>query len=203
MENAMPPEDRSSAGEGFGQLDAELASLRAAAKALRDERPSWFEHIFHPDRHARRQAEFSAAVAAALTEMGAALRKAMENFAEQERHFSNLEAEVAQLREQQERLARESAEALQNLTERAAEMRQQLESLAREQGVKIEQLVRGQSDLGNELRERIQHVLDEQRVAIRQVSLKASEDAILSDRARRGTELKLEELAKRIPPPPA
>ena len=62
----MPPEDRSSAGEAFRQLDADLATLRAAAKTLRDERPSWFEHIFYPGRHARRQAELSAAVAAAL-----------------------------------------------------------------------------------------------------------------------------------------
>ena len=103
------------------------------------------------------------------------------------------------MRERQERFGGESAESAQS----TAEMRQQLEQLAREQGAKIEELVRGQGDLGDELRERIQHVLDEQRVAIRQVSLKASEDAILSDRARRAAELKLEELAKRLPPRPA
>ena len=188
----MPPEDRS---EQFGDFDAQLASLRAAVKALRDERPSWFEHIFHPRRQARRQADFYGAVVAALKEMGATLRKMTANFRERERHLSNLETEFAQLRERQERFARESAD--------SAQMRQQLEQVTREQGAKIEQLVRGQGDLGNELRERIQHVLDEQRVAIRQVSLKASEDAILSDRARRATELKLEELAKRVPPPPA
>jgi predicted nuclease with TOPRIM domain len=190
MDNAMPPEDRSA--ERFGEVDAQIASLCAAAESLREQRLSWFEHIFHPGRLARRQGDFNAAVAASL-------RTATEDFAERERRFSNLEAEVAQLREGQERLVRE----LSDLTNRAAETRQQLEPLARAQSERIEQLVRDQSALGNELRERIQHVLDEQRVAIRQLSLKASEDAILSDRARRATELKLEELAKRVPPPPA
>jgi DNA anti-recombination protein RmuC len=197
----MPSEDRSA--EGLRELDAQLASLRGAAKSLREHRPSWFEHVFHPGRQARRQADFDAAMVAALKEIAATIRKTSENFAERERHFSNLEANVARLREQQEQHGRESAEVARTLTERTAEMRTELEELVREQGEKIEELIRGQNDLGNELRERIQHVLDEQRVAIRQVSLKASEDAVLSDRARRATELKLEELAKRVPPLPA
>jgi DNA anti-recombination protein RmuC len=200
MENAMPPDDPS---EQFRELDAQIASLRAAAKSFRDEQPSWFEHFFHPGRQTRRQADFCVAVAAALKEMAATIRNTTAHAIERERHFSNLEAQIAQLREQQERFARESADAAQSLTERAAETRQQLEQLVREQGAKIEQLVGAQSNFADELRERVQHLLDEQRVAIRQVSLKASEDAILSDRARRATELKLEELAKRIPPPPA
>jgi wobble nucleotide-excising tRNase len=195
MQNTMPPEDRSAQ---FGDFDAQIASLRAAAKSLRDERPSWFEHVFHPGRQARRQADFSGAVVTALEEIGASIRKII---TERERHLSNLESEIAQLREQHERFARESADAAQNLTERTAEMRQQFEQVAREHAARIDQVVRGQGELSNELRERIQHVLDEQRVAIRQVSLKTSEDAVLSDRARRATELKLEELAKRVPPP--
>jgi len=189
----MPPNDRS---EQFGDLDAQIASLRATAKSLRDEQPSWLEHLFHPGRHARRQADFNGAVVAALKETDATIRKLTTNLTERERHLSNLETELAQFREQREQFAREWADS-------AESMRQQLEQLAREQGAKIEELVRGHGDLGNELRERIQQVLDEQRVAIRQVSLKASEDAILSDRARRATELKLEELAKRVPPGPA
>jgi DNA anti-recombination protein RmuC len=200
MDNTMPSDYRSA--EGFRELDAQLASLREAAKSLREHRPSWFEHIFHPGRQARRQADFDAAMVAALKEIGAAIRKTAENFAERERHSANLETEIAQSREQQERLGRESADVARTLTERTAKMGTELEELVREQGEKIEQLIRGQNDLGNELRERVQHVLDEQRVAIRQVSLKTSEDAVLSDRARRATELKLEELAKRIPPPP-
>ena len=49
----------------------------------------------------------------------------------------------------------------------------------------------------------LRQLLDEQRVCIRQLSLQASEEAVLADRARRATELKLEELARRVPPPPA
>jgi hypothetical protein len=196
MENSMPPEDPN---EQFRELDAQIASLRAAAKSLRDERPSWFEHLFHPGRQARRQADLSAAVVAALKEIGATIRKTTANTTERERQLSNLEAEIARLRERHEQSVRESADAAQT----AADARQGLEQRLREQEAKVEQVAGAQSDFTNESRERIQHILDEQRVAIRQVSLKASEDAILSDRARRATELKLEELAKRIPPPPA
>src|SRR4051794_6468327 len=134
MENAMPAEDTS---EQFRELDAQIASLRAAAKSMRDERPSWFQHIFHPGRQARRQADFSAATAATLKEMGATIRKATANTAERERHFSNLEAEMARLRERHEQFARESADVAQT----TAETRQQLEQRVREQGAKIEQLV--------------------------------------------------------------
>ena len=198
--------------EPFRELDTKLAALRAAAKSLRERRPSWFENLFHPGRHARRQEEFSAAVVATLQEITGSLRNATAQLAEKEREISELKIEIAQGREQREQFARESAGTIQNLTDRAAEMREQfgeqlgrVEQQAREYGGKIEQLsaeLAGvRQDLGNELRERIQHVLDEQRVAIRQLSLKTSEDAILSDRARRATELKLEELAKRLPPP--
>jgi chromosome segregation ATPase len=196
MENAMPPEDPN---EPFRELDAQIVSLRAAAKSLRVERASWFEHFFHPARQLRRHADLSSAIVAALKEMDATIRKTMANATERDRHLSNLEGEIAQLRERHEQFAGESAGAVQS----AAETHQRLEQLMREQEARIEQLVAGQSNLAAELRERVQHILDEQRVAIRQVSLKASEDAILSDRARRATEMKLEELAKRIPPPPA
>jgi methyl-accepting chemotaxis protein len=170
-------------------LDSQLAALRAAAKSLREQRPSWFEHIFHPGRHARRQEDFSAAVVETLKEVIASIRNSAAKFAEEER-------EIAQLSEHQ----RESAATIQDLADRAAEMRQQFSQLAHEYSEKITQVVANHGDLGNEVRELIQHVLDEQRVAIRQLSLKASEDAILSDRARRATELKLEELVKRVPP---
>ena len=191
------------ASKPVGELETKLAALRAAAKSLREQRPSWFEHIFHPGRHARRQEDFSAAVVAALQEIAGSIRNATAQLAEKDHEISELRREVAQGREQQEQFARESAGTVQNLTDRVAESRQQGEQLAREHIERIEQLAGGHRDLGNELRERIQHVLDEQRVTVRQLSLKASEDAILSDRARRATELKLEELTKRFPPPPA
>jgi len=178
-------------------LDTQLAALRAAAKSLREQRPSWFEHIFHPGRHARRQEDFSAAVVETVKEIIASIRNSNAKMAEKEGEIAEVRTELAGLRERQ----RESAGTIQNLADRAAEMHQQFEQFAREHSEKIEQIVASHGDLGKEVSERIQHVLDEQRVAIRQLSLKASEDAILSDRARRATELKLDELAKRLPPP--
>jgi methyl-accepting chemotaxis protein len=195
--------EKSMAAEPSQGLDSQLATLRAGAKTMREQRSSWFEHIFHPGRSARRQEDFSTAVVETLTQIIASIRNATATVAEKEREISELRSAIDGLREQHERLGSVSGDAIQSLTDRAAEMHQQIAQLAHDHAKQIEQVIAHQGDLGNELRERIQQVLDEQRVAIRQVSLKASEDAILSDRARRATELKLEELAKRVPPPPA
>jgi chromosome segregation ATPase len=196
----MPPDDRNPVADPLREFDTQLASLRAAARSFRQQKPSWFESIFHPGRQARRQADFSAAVVASLKEIAGSIRNVTAKLEEGDRQFSGLRSEIDRLRGNEERAARESTGTIKELADRAAEMRQQFEQLLREQSERLAQLAAGQGDLGNELRERIQHVLDEQRVAVRQLSLKASEDAILSDRARRTTELKLEELGKRLPP---
>lgn len=198
----MPPENRRTTDEAFRELENQLAALRTASKALREQRPSVAGNLFHPARRAKEEAEFGAAVVAALKEFGSSIRAAL---AEQEAKLAELERQLSEvrdeqrelgwLRERQEQLAREQATAVSGTTE----LRQQIERLEREHSAKVEQVT---ATLGNELRERIQHLLDEQRVAIRQLALKASEDAILSDRARRATESKLDELAKRIPPAP-
>ena len=242
----MPPENPTSAPAHFGELQEQLASLAAAAKSLREQRPSWLENILHPGRQARREADFGAAVVAALKKTILSLQEARGGMTELERRLAeqqgeqlkNFQTDLNEVRERQDKIAR----AAQDWVDRVAEFQGQLGQLARDQKEKSDQIAReqngrleqtrneqseqgervnkisqslseqserldrligAQTDLGNELRERIAHVLDEQRVAIRQLSLKASEDAILSDRARRATELKLEELAKRIPPPPA
>jgi adenylosuccinate synthase len=195
----MPPENRSAPGELFRELETQLAALRATAKALREDRPSWADNIFHPGRRARQEAEFDAAVVTALKAIGPAIEKAL---AQQESKLAELEHQMAQQREEQERRAREQAEVIADATNGANELRQQIAQFGTDYGAKLEQLATGQKDLANELRERIQHLLDEQRVSIRQLALKASEDAVLSDRARRATELRLEDLAKRVPPTP-
>jgi hypothetical protein len=177
----MAQEDRSLTNEPFRELETQLAALRAASKSLRDERPSWSDSIFHPGRRARQEADFGAAVVSALKQFGGVLRQQESKFAEMERQIAELQAKH---REELERVQRE-----------------QVEQAVRDKA-KVEQITAAQKDLGDEFRERIQHLLDEQRVSIRQLALKASEDAVLSDRARRATELKLEELAKRLPPAP-
>jgi chromosome segregation ATPase len=212
MERTMPPENRQTAEEAFRELETQLAGLRATSKALRERRPSRAENLFHPGRRAKEEAEFGAAVVSALKDFGASIRNVL---AEQEAKVAALEREISQfrieqsevgrLRERQEgleKLIHEQAEALATAAKNAGELRQQTERLAREHSENADQLAAGQKDLANEFRERIQHLLDEQRVAIRQLALKASEDAVLSDRARRATELKLEELAQRVPPAP-
>jgi hypothetical protein len=209
----MPSGDQSSASDALRQLDA----LVAAAKSFREQQPSRFENLFHPKRHARRDAEFAASVVAAVKAIRDSIQNASARLSKLEgERFSKFEADLEELRRELEQLRREQIEKLvreqdKKLEALAREQEQrvealsrgqneQLENLSHAQGEKIDQLAAGQADLGREMRERIQHVLDEQRVAIRQLSLKASEDAVLSDRARRAAEAKLEELAKRIPP---
>jgi hypothetical protein len=54
------------------------------------------------------------------------------------------------------------------------------------------------SDLVRELHEREERVLDEQRVCFKQLSLEASEAAVLEERARRKTDALLEEIKRRV-----
>ena len=229
----MPSEDDSSASDAVRELDA----LAAAAKSFREQKLSRSENLFHPNRHARREADFAAAVLAAVKGIRDSIQNASARLSKlEDERLSKFDAELDELRRELERLKHERADSIKDAGDRAAELREQLEKFAREQsesrdalsreqeqqlaalareqneklesfsqaeGEKVNQLATGQADLRREIQERIQHVLDEQRVAIRQLSLKASEDAVLSDRARRAAELKMEELAKRIPPPPA
>ena len=203
----MAPENRRTADEAFRELENQLAALRTTSKTLREKRPSWSENLFHPGRRAKDEAEFGAAIVSAMKEFGASIRNAL---AEQESKLAELARQISEVRNEQADLGRlrQRQEQLEKFVHEQAETAAQLERSMRqiEQSgrERAEQLASGQNELTNEFRERIQHLLDEQRVAIRQLALKASEDAILSDRARRATELKLEELAKRVPPgPPA
>jgi DNA anti-recombination protein RmuC len=187
MEEPMAQDDRSLTDNLFRELETQLAALRTTSKSLRDERPSWSDNIFHPGRRAQQEADFGAAVVSALKQFGSSVRTLL---AQQESKFAELERQLSELKTEQ----REELERVQ---------REQIEQAGRDHA-KVEEIAAAQTDLANEFRERIQHLLDEQRVTIRQLALKASEDAVLSDRARRATELKLEELAKCLPPgPPA
>ena len=54
------------------------------------------------------------------------------------------------------------------------------------------------SALRAEERERVEHLAEEHRVSFRQLSLEATENAVAFDRARRGAEARVEELARRV-----
>lgn len=212
-----PPDDL------FRNVEATLKQLRAAAPPSPMPPESWWKRIFDPAPPSSHQREFNTALVDALTQLSDALRKTAvsqgtrlaqvaeelsklralpENLDAFREHSVRVETELrsvaANVRALQERSAALEAELAQAREEQSNKMQQ----LSAEQRDKMQRLTAEQGDIQRELSDRIQHLLDEQRVCIRQLSLQASEEAVLADRARRATELKLEELARRVPPPP-
>jgi chromosome segregation ATPase len=201
--------DRGSSDDVFSKVEAKLARVRAAATAPPDKPESWLKRTFNPAAPSSRQSELNEAfldaleaAVAALREMGASQDVRLEQLERDLTETRSLSADVRELRERSAAAEMQLVQIRQEqgeLRERSAAAETQLTQL----NEKIGQLSAGQSDLGGELRERIQHLLDEQRVCIRQLSLKTSEEAVLAERARRATELRLEELARRLPERPA
>jgi hypothetical protein len=174
--------DRFLSDDVFRKVEAKLAVIRAAATAPPDAPESLLKRTFNPSASSSRQNDLAVAVVDVLEEAVTALR---ETIATQAVRLDQLERDLTELR---------SLSA--NSRERSATAETQLTQLRQEQCERLDQL-------GSELRERIQHLLDEQRVCFRQLSLKTSEESVLADRARRATELRLEELTRRIPERPA
>jgi hypothetical protein len=204
MSQEMPFKNEPKApAEVFQRLEATVAKLRAAATAPPDPPKSWMKRTFHPDASSSPQSESNASLVDALAQMVSALGEIAEG---QEMRLEKLAKELSELSESLDAVRRHSdavesqlrsiAANVKGLHERAAALETEL-AQSREQGSKEKHA------LGDEMRERIENVLNEQRVCIRQLSLQASEEAVLADRARRATELKLEELARRVAPPPA
>lgn len=210
----MPANSEGAASDDlFRSVDATLKELRAAATPSPTPPESWWKRTFNPAPPSSHQSEFNAALVDALTQLCDALRKTA---AGQQSRIAEIEEEVQELRalsgdldafrEHSVRVEgelRSAAANVRGLQERSAVLEAELAQARDELGEKVRQLAGEQADLRRELSERIQHLLDEQRVCVRQLSLQASEEAVLADRARRATELKLEELARRVPPPPA
>lgn len=186
------------ANDIYKKVEAKLASMRAGATAPQ----SWLKRTFNPAATSTRQDKFNLALVDAVEKASAAFRETVARqeirIEQLERDFTELRPLVANVSELRDRCTTVEAQLAQ-----AQQERERFEQLAQEQRERLNQLAAGQSDLGGELRERIQHLLDEQRVCFRQLSLKTSEEAVLADRARRATELRLEELAQRLPKRPA
>lgn len=212
--------DRGLADDEFGKIEAKLALIRTAATAPPPAPESWFKRTFVPAAPSSRPSEIDAALVDALRDSVALLREKVAahlvRFEQLEQELAGLRSVLASVRELQERsaatetmlaqLRQEQGEVRDRLTttgQQVAKTGEQLAQSGQEQNQKIKELVAGQGDLANELRERIQQVLDEHRVSLRQISLKTSEEAVLADRARRATELRLDELARRVPEQPA
>jgi chromosome segregation ATPase len=201
--------DRGSSDDVFGKVEAKLARVRAAATAPPDKPDSLLKRTFNPTVPSSRQSDLNGAVIEALEAVVTALREAGASrdirFEQLERNLTELRSLSTEVRELRERSTAAETQLAQmrqeqaELRERSAAAGTQLTQLVE----KIGQLSAGQGDLGSELRERIQHLLDEQRVCLRQLSLKTSEEAVLAERARRATELRLEEFARHLPERPA
>lgn len=197
--------EREAPGDLFQDLEESIKQLRTAATPPPAPPDSWLKKRSSAAASFSHQSDFNAAVAKALNRLMNAFR---ETTASQEKRLDQLAEELQALRARSEDLdvvraradgigseLRAVATNVRGLQERAAALEGEL-AQAREQ------IAGGQGDLRREFQERIQFLLDEQRVCIRQLSLQASEEAVLADRARRATELKLEELARRVAPPP-
>lgn len=201
--------DPGSSNNVFSQVEAKIARVLAAATAPPDMPESWLKRTFNPAAPSSRQSDFNGAVLEALEAAVTALREASTSqdirFDQLERNLTELRSLSTEVRELRERSTAAETQLAQmrqeqgELRERSAAAETQMTELVE----KIGQVSAGQGDLGSELRERIQQLLDEQRVCLRQLSLKTSEEAVLSERARRATELRLEELARRLPERPA
>lgn len=198
--------DPGSSNDVFRKVQAKLGSIQASAKKIGETPESRLKRALNPAAFAARQGDFNIAVVDALKEAVTALR---ETITSQDIRLEQLERNLTELRslvtEGRERSAAAETQLAQirqeqgELRERSAAAGTQLTQLVE----KIGQLSAGQGDLGSELREGIQYLLDEQRVCVRQLSLKTSEEAVLAERARRATELRLEEFARRLPERPA
>jgi prophage DNA circulation protein len=210
------PSEQESAEELLRKLETILAELRAAATAPPDPPESWTKRRFHPSPASPRQGKFNLTLIEALTATIEAMRASV---AEQDTRLARLASELEEtrarsetldsFRERSDRLEAEMRSAAANvrgLQERAAALEGELAQVREQSATELaqvrEQLTGEQNALASEMRERIQHLLDEQRVCIRQLSLQASEQTVLADRARRATELKLEELARHVGLPP-
>ena len=110
-----------------------------------------------------------------------ALKLEREEFGSQR---AELQAQGAELQAQRTEFGLQRAESEQQHAEHVAAQRKELDA----------QL----SALARVMQERLEHIQQEQRVCFKQLSLEATEAAVLEDRARRKTETLLEELRERI-----
>ncbi len=204
----MPADHNRPSGSAlFREVEANLGALRQSAAALREKRSSWFG-----GKGDSNQPDFGASLIDTLENLFAELRQTIDA---QNGRLTDLEREIGEIntltdgfRELRGRVSQVEAELLQERekSERLlVEQREQAAKIESELRDQISQLSHSQGDfpkLANELRDRIQQVLDEQRVCIRQISLKTSEDAVLADRARRALELRLDAIEQRLPETP-
>jgi hypothetical protein len=181
--NGATTATRDETGEAFARMEANLATAertRSRLPPLQSNRTGfvagvelWVKRKIKRALHwfTWEQVNFNAAATHALSDALAALRAHEERLAE-------MRAELARLAGMQARL--------EELTRAQSELESRVESRVEP---RLEQL-------REEGRERVEHLLEEQRVCYRQLSLEASESAVLFDRARRDMEARLAQIEK-------
>lgn len=212
--DASMPETHPVAADALDRLDANLATVERTwnrLPPLLSNRQGWMARLeLWVKRKIKRathwytweQVNYNASVLAALRETSSALRETFSALDSAERRLTKTESEMLALRqtgkEIQTKLSAQNTELRNSLASTA----EHIERLRRElAAARAEaQALRDETDAGirAELRERIEHLSEEQRVCFKQLSLEASETAVLSDRARRRTDLRLEEIAARL-----
>ncbi len=208
---------RDEAGEAFARMEANLATAeRAHAKLppLQSNRAGvaaraelWVKRKIKRALHwfTWEQVNFNAAAYHALADALAALKAHDRRLAELQMGLVRLGELHARL---EERVAGDAASAERLRAEQTTRVEQlrgelstRVEQLRGEQAARGEQITRAEQraeQLRAEQRERVEHLLEEQRVCYRQLSLEASETAVVFDRARRELESRLAEIEKAV-----
>lgn len=190
---------------------AEQAAVRAEQAPQARSSSSIFKTP--PPRPPQEQWEFNRAMVAALLET---VRSCQNALAEQGRQVARAQQESAAVLAMAERIhelqrrAQDFEGQIEEKLSRAAEAAERSAAERREEHASFNAQVRQELEtfrgemraafeaLRNETRDRIESLLNEQRVCVRQISLQTSEEAVLADRARRATELRLDELARQL-----
>lgn len=198
--NGVTPAARDETAAAFARMEANLATAeraRSRLPPLLSNRTGlvarvelWVKRKIKRALHwiTWEQVNFNAAATHALADALAALRAHEERLAAlREEMRGEVRAGRARLAEVQARLE-ELARAQSALESRFAARAGQIGDEGR---ARVEQL-------RDETRERVEHLLEEQRVCYRQLSLEASESAVLFDRARRDMEARLARIEKSL-----
>lgn len=175
----------------FSALEGKLAAARALAalpeappRSLLHRKPQGVDPL-------RMQSQFNLEITEALGAIVAAIR---EKAARVDAALGEVQQELV--------LWRGLSERMNKTLERVLEAEAQLEQGRREQRDQQEQLngkhLEETRRLRDEQRDLLEKLLNEQRVCLKQLALRTSEEAVLGDRARRATELRLEEFGRRL-----
>ncbi|HKP47860.1 MAG TPA: hypothetical protein VJT50_14765 [Pyrinomonadaceae bacterium] len=140
--------------------------------------------------YAWEQVNFNAAVHHALSDMVQALLNHEQALANQQQAITRQQQELKNLAEQSELLLRELQQSRAEFQARVAEQRSELSQVLQ----KLDQTT-GEISTLRELNDQLR---DEQRVSFKQISLEATEAAVLDDRARRKSQALLENLQARL-----